>query len=252
MLERFLPRFNRALRRRATASASRPGGRSTRHSTSGTPSSPSGRSRTVARDNTVKYHWRTLQLLPSPQRPSYAGARVRGAGAAQAATRGAPPGRDHPLAARPAPLGRAARAPLRAGARPRKRSSARLRARLRTGAPPGRRSFLPRRTGRPSTAPRRRPGSSRCARPPSRQQARWKAIRQAQLVQGLSMRATARVLGISRDTVSAYLRAGGPPRRQGAASSTEQRPAREDIFAELLSGQRRYEPLRQARAAEAA
>ena len=34
------------------------------------------------------------------------------------------------------------------------------------------------------------------------------------------MRATARVLGISRDTVSAYLRVGGPPGRQGAASST--------------------------------
>ncbi len=28
--------------------------------------------RSVARDNTVKYHWRTLQLLPSAQRPSYA------------------------------------------------------------------------------------------------------------------------------------------------------------------------------------
>ena len=57
-------------------------------------------------------------------------------------------------------------------------------------------------------------------RPPTpRQQARWKAIRQAQL-QGLSMRATARVLGISRNTVRSYLRAGGPPGRQGAASST--------------------------------
>ena len=32
--------------------------------------------RTVARDNTVKYHWRTLQLLPSPRRPSYAGSSV--------------------------------------------------------------------------------------------------------------------------------------------------------------------------------
>ena len=32
--------------------------------------------RSVARDNTVKYHWRTLQLLPGPERPSYAGARV--------------------------------------------------------------------------------------------------------------------------------------------------------------------------------
>ena len=46
------------------------------------------------------------------------------------------------------------------------------------------------------------------------------------------MRATARVLGISRNTVRRYVLAGGPPGGQGAASSTEQRPAREDIFAE--------------------
>ena len=32
--------------------------------------------RKVARDNTVKYHWRVLQLLPSKDRPSYAGLRV--------------------------------------------------------------------------------------------------------------------------------------------------------------------------------
>ena len=66
-------------------------------------------------------------------------------------------------------------------------------------------------------------------RPPTpRQQARWKAIRQAQL-QGLSM----------RDTVSTYIRAGGPPGRQGAASSTSSDQTREDIFAEPLSGQSR-------------
>ena len=29
--------------------------------------------RKVARDNTVKYHWRVLQLLPDRERPSYAG-----------------------------------------------------------------------------------------------------------------------------------------------------------------------------------
>ena len=76
-------------------------------------------------------------------------------------------------------------------------------------------------------------------RPPTpRQQTRWKAIRQAQL-QGLSMRATARVLGISRNTVSTYIRAGGPPGRQGAASSTSSDQTREDIFAEPLSGQSR-------------
>ena len=32
--------------------------------------------RKVARDNTVKYHWRVLQLLPRADRPSYAGLRV--------------------------------------------------------------------------------------------------------------------------------------------------------------------------------
>ena len=32
--------------------------------------------RTVARDNTVKYRWRTLQLLPGPERTSYARSRV--------------------------------------------------------------------------------------------------------------------------------------------------------------------------------
>ena len=32
--------------------------------------------RKVARDNTVKYHWRVLQLLPGAGRPSYAGLRV--------------------------------------------------------------------------------------------------------------------------------------------------------------------------------
>ena len=42
----------------------------------------------------------------------------RGAGAPRRGARGAPPGRDHSLAARPAPLRRAARAPLRAGVRP--------------------------------------------------------------------------------------------------------------------------------------
>ena len=32
--------------------------------------------RKVARDNTVKYHWRVLQLLPGADRPNYAGLRV--------------------------------------------------------------------------------------------------------------------------------------------------------------------------------
>ncbi len=84
------------------------------------------------------------------------------------------------------------------------------------GAPPGQ-PEIPATTN--GTAVNGASPRARVKPPPTpRQQARWKAIRQAQL-QGLSMRATARVLGIARDTVSAYIRAGGPPGRQGAASS---------------------------------
>ena len=62
--------------------------------------------------------------------------------------------------------------------------------------------------------------------PTASQAARWKAIQQA-LLQGLSMRATARLLGISRNTIMDwYVRAGGPPGRQGAALIYEQRPPR--------------------------
>ena len=61
-------------------------------------------------------------------------------------------------------------------------------------------------------------GSKQLRAPTPRQLARWKAIQQARL-QGLSMRATARLLGISRVTVRNYIRANGVPgRRNGAAA----------------------------------
>ena len=234
VIERFLPRFN--ARFAVAAQQPEPAWR---------PLDPAldlgavlafRHTRTVARDNTVKYHWRTLQLLPSPQRPSYAGARVdvleRPGGELAVRHRGRPSLRGSP---RPAQACCASAAPSWRATR---RSSASLWASAPGWPRPTSRSFLPRRTGAPPTVPHRRPGYQPLRPPTPRQQTLWKAIRQAQL-QGLSMRATARVLGISRNTVSAYLRAGGPPGRQGAASSTEQRPAREDIFAELLSGQSR-------------
>ena len=74
VLERFLPRFNARFRVPAAepAVAYRPLDRALplasilgfRHP------------RSVARDNTVKYRWRTLQLLPGRERTSYAGAQV--------------------------------------------------------------------------------------------------------------------------------------------------------------------------------
>ena len=65
------------------------------------------------------------------------------------------------------------------------------------------------------------PGSKQLRPPTPRQLARWKAIQQARLL-GLSMRATARLLGISRVTVSSYVRANGVPGREtGAAASSD-------------------------------
>ena len=67
-------------------------------------------------------------------------------------------------------------------------------------------------TTRPET------GGKQLRAPTPRQLARWKAIQQAQL-QGLSMRATARLLGISRVTVSNYVRANGVPGRRNGATA---------------------------------
>ena len=74
VLEQLLPRFNA----RFDVAAAQP-------ETAWRPLEPSldldavlcfRHERKVARDNTVKYRWRTLQLLPGPKRPSYARARV--------------------------------------------------------------------------------------------------------------------------------------------------------------------------------
>ena len=54
--------------------------------------------RSVARDNTVKYRWRTLQLLPGPERTSYAGMRVEVVETADRRALRPAPGGDDPLA----------------------------------------------------------------------------------------------------------------------------------------------------------
>ena len=77
------------------------------------------------------------------------------------------------------------------------------------------------------------PGSKQLRAPTPRQLARWKAIQQARL-QGLSMRATARLLGISRDTVSSYVRANGVPGRQTGAAASSDGDAGTDKVAALL------------------
>ena len=74
--------------------------------------------RKVARNNTVKYQWRTLQLLPSAERPSYAGARG-GPGTPRWPATGTLRERDHPQSASAAPSRCAARFPRRPGSQSR-------------------------------------------------------------------------------------------------------------------------------------
>ena len=190
----------------------------------------------VARDNTVKYHWRTLQLLPSPQRPSYAGGARRGAGAPRRRTRGPPPGRDHPLPARPAPLRRAARAPLRAGARP-GAGAHRLGARLRRGSArsvgdpshderDGRQRRLAAGPGQADAPAHPAPAGALEGHPPGT----------AAGTLDTRHRPSAGHRPRHRQRLHPRRR---PTRAPGCGIIYEQRPAREDIFAEPLSGQSR-------------
>lgn len=81
------------------------------------------------------------------------------------------------------------------------------------------------------TAPHRAVNGGALRPPTARQLARWKAIQQAQL-QGLSMRATARLLTLSRVTVSNYVRANGVPgRRNVPAPSLPERNETDGIAA---------------------
>lgn len=215
VLEGFLPRFNTRFRVQATQpeSAYRPLDPALdlnavlvfRHP------------RTVASDNTVKYRWRTLQPLPGPERTSFAGARV------EVVER--PDGdlsvRHHgePIATRlaPPPAGRLRTARVELARHPDHERS--VAGRDSGGALPSTAAHVTTH----GTASRRAVNGGALRQPTARQLARWKAIQQAQL-QGLSMRATARLLGISRVTVSNYVRANGVPGRQtGPAPSLPER-----------------------------
>ena len=157
-------------------------------------------SRRVARDNTVKYDWHILQLLPEAGHPGYAGKRVeiqeRLDGnlivcyQGQAiSTREAPPRPgilrsgywipENGLVPVPQWLDRI----LRQNETQRKEQRSEKVASLR------------------STTPRK---------PTPRQQARWDAV-WAENNRGLSLRAIARVLGISRNTVRKYVTLESPP-----------------------------------------
>ena len=179
--------------------------------------------RTVARDNTVRFQLHILQLLPGPERPSYAGVAVevlegldgrltvRHEGRIVAAQE-APPspvflrnGRQRPATSPVAPSGAnglderwtATLKPLdsRAGDEKHQRGI----------------------TGRKAAAGT--PAAVSPRKPTFLQRERWKAIQKARR-KGMSLRAIGRKLGIHRTTIKKYLDAEGPPTRRPRAGST--------------------------------
>ena len=176
--------------------------------------------RRVGRDNTVKYRWRTLQLLPGTDRPSYAGAVVD-----------VLEGLDGQLAVQHEgqiiPTQEA----------PQRPNILRDFTERTTHTPShhldsnglGRRWVdklaqldvdVPRDTADGNGAGRvRKVVSPRQRKPTPLQTARWRAVRKAKR-KGLSIRGIARELGIHRDTVKRYMNAESPPMSRGRATST--------------------------------
>ena len=221
VLEQFLPRYNRRFRvaPQCSESAYRPLGSELsleqvlcfKHR------------RKVAKENTVKFQLHTLQLLPGPERPSYAGAvvevlegldsrlRVRHEGRIINAQE-APPspvilrnGQGDSATGRASPTGsdrlnqrwtEALKALDSSASKDEDQAS------LTCGASPAL---------APATVPPRKPTFL--------QRERWKAIQKARL-KGMSLRAIQRELGIHRATIKKYMDADGPPGRRSRPALT--------------------------------
>ena len=180
----------------------------------------------MARDNTVKFQWRTLQLLPSEERPSYAGARVevleQSNGQLMVQYQGeviahqeAPPKAGALRAAQGAlaPTPELAQVVRNLSQHDLSRSQLQRLAAL--GAPVDQ-------AANDEDAPTTYTPPPRQATP--RKQALWKAVHHAKL-QGLSLRGIAKQLGISRNTVRKYVDLSAPPispsRRRAAYLATQ-------------------------------
>ena len=176
--------------------------------------------RKVARDNTVKYQWRVLQLLPEAERPSYAGLRVdvleradgelmiRYHGEAVDFQEGPPPssalwGTDSGCSPDPG-LQEATDGVAHS------HLNVAQRERLSTLESAGKEAS----EGRGAKGKPIRHQLHRT--PTSTQQARWEAVQLAK-EQGLSLRAISRNLGMARDTVGKYLKAESPPTKKLSA-----------------------------------
>ena len=171
--------------------------------------------RRVARDNTVRYRWHTLQLLPGTDRPSYAGAVVDVLEGLDSHLEVQHEGRIVPsqeAPPRPSVLrGFAGRTVHTSGShlpnnglgRKWEDRLADLVATHEAPKPPASSNHTGTERSRPTATRRRR-------RPTALQTARWKVVQKAKR-KGLSIRGIARELGIHRDTVRKYMNAERPP-----------------------------------------
>ena len=180
--------------------------------------------RRVDRDNTVKYRWRTLQLLPDRGRPSYAGSVVDvlegldGRLAVQyegriVASQEAPP--------RPSILRSFdTRTVHTTGPSSHHTNgiSTRLEDEVAVKGTMLEADKLHDDAGRNGAVRVRKTVTPRSRKPTPLQTARWKAVQKAKR-KGLSIRGIARELGIHRDTVRKYINAESPPTSRARAPS---------------------------------
>ena len=181
-------------------------------------------SRKVARDNTVKYRWRTLQLLPGLERTQLRRNGGRGLGRLGCSAGCAIPGRDHPQpgGARPIlayseastalphtgqPLDSTSTVWAGAGRLPWQHSTPgstppMLATRSKKTVQPESAKWLPHHIGSPLHS--RRQGGTLCRRAKRR---------------GLSIRGVAREVGIHRDTAKKYMDAESPPMKRFATKT---------------------------------
>ena len=171
--------------------------------------------RRVARDNTVRYRWRTLQLLPGTDRPTYAGAAVDVLEGLDDILAVQHEGRDIPsqeAPPRPSVLrgfaGRTAHSPIihQTSNGLGSKWTARL-ATLDTNRDAEQQVDT---SGRNGTGRVRKAVIPRVRKPTPLQTARWRAVQKAKR-KGLSIRGIARELGIHRDTAKKYMNAESPP-----------------------------------------
>ena len=171
--------------------------------------------RRVARDNTVRYRWRTLQLLPGTDRPTYAGAAVDVLQGLDDSLAVQHEGRDVPsqeAPPRPSVLrgfaGRTTHSPIIHQST--NGLDSKWAARLTTPDANHDAEQPVATSGRNGTGRVRKTVTPRRRKPTPLQTARWKAVQKAKR-KGLSMRGIARELGIHRDTVKKYMNAESPP-----------------------------------------